>query len=73
MKLTLLKNRITGERRIYNSITKEYTSENDNPVLYAELRKKAINNHRIASRNQCLKDLGLNRVYGAVSGKVYWE
>ena len=72
MKYAMLKNRVTGERRIYNSETKVYTSENDNPVEYARLRKLAITNRNKAERDQVYRDCGLVRVTGSLGGK-YWE
>ena len=72
MKYTLLKNKLTGVRSIYNSETKEKIKESENPALYLELRKKALNNLKIAEKNQCMRDLGLTHVKGACGG-VYWE
>lgn len=71
-KYTLLKNKLTGERSIYNSETKEKIKESENPVLYSELRRKALNNIKAQGRNDALRSLGLTRVIGAQGG-VYWE
>lgn len=71
-KYTLLKNKITGVKSVYNSETKEKVTEADNPSLYMSLRKKALANLRIAERNQCMKDLGLVS-YRNQSGTVCWE
>lgn len=72
MKYILLKNKITGERRVYNSDTKEYISELTNPALYTALRKKAITNRNKAERDQVYRDCGLVRVKGSLGG-TYWE
>lgn len=72
MKYTLLKNRITGERKIINNLTKEIIKESENPGLYTELRKKAISARKRQERDQIFLDLGL--VKGKTStGRTIWE
>jgi hypothetical protein len=73
MKYSLLKNKETGIRSIRINKTGEKISENDNPVEYSRLRKLALNNLNKANFNDAMKSVGLTRVIGAVSGKVYWE
>lgn len=72
MRYTLLKNRITGERRVYNAETKEYISEVTDKARYDELRKKAINNRNRAERDQAYRDCGLVKVRGSMGG-AFWE
>lgn len=72
MKYLLIKNKITGIRSVFNKETKEKVLESENPSLYTELRKKALNNLRIAQKNQCMRDLGLVS-YRNSSGTVCWE
>jgi hypothetical protein len=71
MKYTLLKNKITGARAIYVAGQGKIT-EAENPEEYTKLRKLALNNIKISSRNDALRSLGLKRVTGALGG-VYWE
>lgn len=73
MKFTLLKNKVTGIRSVRNNKTGETVVESENPELYAQLRKKAIANIERASRDDCMRSLGMVKTYGSVSGKVYWE
>ena len=73
MKYTLLVNKNTKERSVRNNKTGEVIKESADPTQYAQLRKKALTNLRAGQRNELLSDLGLTKVYGAVSGKVYWE
>lgn len=73
MKYSLLKNKSTGIRSIRINKTGEKISENDNPVEYSRLRKLALNNLNKANFNDAMKGIGLTRVIGPVSGKVYWE
>jgi len=72
MKYTLLKNKLSGERSIYNNETREKIRESENPILYFELRKKALNNLRAKENNDVMRSLGLTRCIGAQGG-VYWE
>ena len=60
MKYTLLKNKLTGERSILVSGPKggRY-SELTDPIVYAELRRKAIANRNRADRDQVMRDTGL--------------
>lgn len=73
MKYSLLKNKATGIRSIRINKTGEKIAENDNPIEYARLRKLALKNLDKASINDAMKSLGLTKVIGPVSGKVYWE
>ena len=72
-KYTLLKNKVTGERTVRNNKTGQVVKETENPVEYLALRKKALNNLKQAQRNEAMESLGLTKVYGAMTGKVYWE
>lgn len=72
-KYTLLKNKVTGERSVRNNKTNEVITEKDNPKEYKALRAKALNNLKAREYNSIMKDMGLTRVVGEVSGKVYWE
>ncbi len=47
--------------------------ESVDPVYYMELRKKAVTNFKSSQRNDLMSSLGLNKVRGSVSGKIYWE
>ena len=60
-------------RYIRNTVTNEIVTEKDNPTLYSDLRKKAIASEARQAKDQAMKDLGLSKCYGAVSGKAYWE
>lgn len=72
-KYSLLINKNTQERSVRINKTGEVILEALDPVKYNELRKKAITNHRQAQKNDIMESMGLTKVYGAVSGKVYWE
>lgn len=72
-KYTLLINKETKERSVRINKTGEVIRESENADLYLELRKRALNNARQASRNDAMRSLGLTPVRGAVSGKIYWE
>jgi hypothetical protein len=72
-KYTLLVNKNTQARSVRNNKTGEVIQESIDPVKYNELRKKALTNLRQAQRNEIMSSMGLTKVYGAVSGKVYWE
>ena len=64
-KYIALKNKITGERSMYNSITKEKIYEKDNITLFNELRKKWLNNMRQSQKNDAMRSLGLKKTpYG---------
>lgn len=73
MKYTLLVNKNTKERSVRINKTGEVVKESLEPDKYKELRKKALTNLRAGSRNELMESLGLTKVYGAVTGKVYWE
>ncbi len=72
-KYSLLINKNTQERSVRNNKTGEVIRESEDSVKYLELRKKALNNLKQASRHDIMTSMGLTRVYGAVSGKVYYE
>lgn len=72
-KYTLLRNKETGARRIRNNQTGAYVAEADQPEEYARLRKRALANLRSAGRDDAMRSLGLTKVRGPVSGKIYWE
>lgn len=72
-KYSLLINKNTQERSVRINKTGEVILEALDPVKYNELRKKAITNHRQAQKSDIMESMGLTKVYGAVSGKVYWE
>ena len=73
MKYTLLKNKETGIRSVRINTTGELVSEAERPEEYMALRKKALTNLKAAQRHDLYTSLGLTRVRGAVSGKVYYE
>jgi hypothetical protein len=70
-KYKLLKNKVTGERSICVNATGQVITEKDNPVEYADLRKKAINNMKQAIKHDALTSLGLTRVRGNLGGTYY--
>jgi hypothetical protein len=72
-KYTLLKNKETGERSVRVSGTGEVVKERDNPTRYADLRKKALKSLERAQKKDLMESMGLTRVRGSVSGKIYWE
>ena len=64
MKYTLLKNKATGARSILVAGSSEcdgfqVVRESEEPLLYADLRKRAIANRNRAERDQVMRDLGL--------------
>ena len=73
MKYTLLQNKHTGDRSIRINKTGVLVKEIEFPTEYHELRKKAIAAVNRRSRDSLMEDMGLTKVRGAVSGKVYWE
>jgi hypothetical protein len=73
MKYTLLQNKETKERSIRINSTGTIVTELDQPKEYKELRKKAIKAIERKQKDQFMKDCGLTKVRGAVSGKIYWE
>jgi hypothetical protein len=73
MKYSALIHRETGRRSIRINKTGELVWEDESPVEYAKLRKRAMANSFRAAKDQIMRDCGLTKVYGAVSGKVYWE
>lgn len=72
-KYTLLVNKETKARSIRINKTGEIIQESIDSSKYLELRKKALTNLKQAQRNEIMSSMGLTKVYGAVSGKVYWE
>ena len=73
MKYTLLKNKTTGIRSIRNNQTNAVVSEQDDPALYAKLRKLAVVSARRREERDIMESFGLTKCIGPVSGKVYWE
>lgn len=73
MKYTLLVNKTTQERSVRINKTGEIITESVNPTEYLALRKKALSNAKTRSRNEFMKDCGLVRVKGAISGRTYYE
>ena len=71
-KYTLLKNK-DGGRAIRINKTGAIIEESENPEEYMRLRKRAQTNARQREQDGVLRDLGLTKVRGAVSGKTYWE
>ena len=71
-KYTLLKNK-DGGRAIRINKTGKIVKESEDPEEYMRLRKRAQTNARQRERDDVLRDLGLTKVRGAVSGKTYWE
>lgn len=47
--------------------------KDENEAEYNRLRKLAIKNLRMAAKDDAMRSLGLTKVRGSVSGKVYWE
>ena len=72
MKYTLLKNKVTGERKCRNNDTGEIVLESAEPEKYAALRKKALANISRAERDDVMRSCGLTKVRGAQGG-IYWE
>ena len=66
-------NKETGLRFIRINKTGEKIFEIDNPEEYERLRKLSIINLNRASQDDCMRSLGLTKVRGIVSGRVYWE
>lgn len=73
MKYTLLQNKETKERSIRINTTGTIVTEFDQPKEYREIRKKALAALRRKQEEQFMKNCGLTKVRGAVSGKIYWE
>jgi hypothetical protein len=70
-------NKVTQERWAVINKTGEIVKENEDPTRYNEIRKKAITNQKAKSYRNAMDyaadACGLTKVYGAVSGKVYYE
>lgn len=73
MKYSLLINKESGARSIRVNKTGEVITEQANPELYLELRKKALVNRSRKNRDDIMTSFGLTKVRGAVSGRTYWE
>ena len=73
MKYTLLKNKFTGIRSIRINATGEKIVESENPIEYKRLRKLAVNNFKRADYDETMRSIGLTKVRGAVTGRIYWE
>ena len=67
MKYTLLINKTTGARAIRLNETGEKITELENPVRYAQLRKRAKTN-----RSRAIRD-DMYRSYGLVKTPYGWE
>jgi len=76
-KYSLKINKFTQERWAVINKTGEIVYENQDSTRYAEIRKKAITNQKASSYRKAMdyaaESCGLVKVYGAVSGKVYYE
>lgn len=71
-KYRMMINKASGERyALLKDGSKVF--ESVNPTEYKRIRKLAINNARRAAYDSIMRDCGLVKVRGAVSGKVYWE
>lgn len=73
MKYTLLLNKATQERSVRINNTGEVITEKNNPTEYLALRKKAVASAKARARDSLMEDMGLTKVRGEVSGKIYWE
>ena len=73
MKYKLLKNKVTGERSVVVNATGQVVTEKENPVEYLAMRKKAMASLARRQKDSIMESCGLTKVYGAVSGKVYYE
>jgi hypothetical protein len=73
MKYTLLKNKETGARSVRINSTNEVIAELDDPKKYADLRKKALAAINRKNKDDIMESMGLTKVRGSVSGKIYWE
>lgn len=73
MKYKLFRRNEDNVRYVLNTKTGESVFENIDPVKYQELRKKAISAANRAAKDQAMRDCGLTKVRGAVSGRTYWE
>lgn len=71
MKYRLLKNKVSGERSVCVNATGQVITEKDNPVEYADLRKKALAALARAAKHDALTSLGLTRVRGNLGGTYY--
>jgi len=54
---TLLKNRLSGERSVYDSIAHEKICERVDAARYSDLRKKALSNMKKRAENEILRDI----------------
>ncbi|NTV60618.1 MAG: hypothetical protein HGA77_04845 [Chlorobiaceae bacterium] len=61
------------DRMVRNLITGEEVFQSKDPKRYEELHSKWKRNKRARDKEQVMKLLGLTKVRGAMSGKVYWE
>ena len=66
-------NKVIGERSIVINATGQVVIEKDNPSEYLALRKKALASEARRVKDSIMESMGLTKVYGAVSGKVYYE
>jgi len=73
MKYTLLVSKSTGDRSVRINKTGDVIKEIDFPEQYLELRKKALAAQARKSKDNLMQSMGLTKVRGEVSGKIYWE
>ena len=59
MKYTLLRNKVTGERKVRINATGELVSELADKARYNMLRKRAKRNAYVSSREDALRSCGL--------------
>ena len=71
-KYSLFVNKQTNERSARNNQTGEVVRESENPVYYAELRRKAIASARRRALNEEMAGIGMVRVRGNLGG-TFWE
>jgi hypothetical protein len=68
-----MRNKVTGERKARNNETGEKVCESTHPDEYAKIRKSVLNSTARKQKDELMKDFGLVKCKGAVSGKTYWE
>lgn len=71
-KYTLFVNKQTNERSARNNQTGEVVRESQNPVYYAEIRRKALAAARRRAMTEAMDSIGMTRVRGNLGG-TYWE
>lgn len=73
LKYRLYTEKKTGRRLVLNSTDGTRIYEDENPTEYKKLRARAIKNLTASNKDQAMRDLGLTKVRGSVSGRTYWE